>query len=556
MSFDIRAAVTELFMIQQIKTGILWADAIMFGFFIFMLYQGAIVTNVKSVYKKIEVIKNQSVKKNWSYLTNKFKKKSIMYEGYMYTSGYRTVKTYVDYPPPMIHVLDYMQKHVYKVENTYNIKYCEVIDVETNTVVKTFIPADEMVSFELYLDIYIELSSDKNIANKEKKNNDFIDFSTIRFYIKTYEHDISYIHSFIKMCEEKFENSINEQLSKQKYIFKYNSSKTKGGDEGRYYDDGECISSTRNTGIKCDEYPLVTNKHLIRNCFFTQRDALIKRIDFFIHNEQWYNDRGIPYQLTLVFEGPAGCGKTSTVKGIATYTNRHIVDVDLNGIKDVSELENIFNGTHINGKYIPSNKRIFMIDEIDKFFELLDDREQKEKMRLAAAKEPTNSSIVIVKEGANGGGTNGSTENRFGSNLASTAAAISGCANKTPMNDLTKGQILSIMDGIIEAKGRFIICTANDTSKIDPTFKRPGRMDEFIYFTKCDALMIHQLMDLFYDGSVDEKRARSEEELERFRSVELKLSPSELNKICFNNILSREDAEKRVFNTLNEMQLN
>lgn len=546
MSFDIRTAVTELFMIQQIKTGILWADAIMFGFFIFTLYQGAIITNFKSVYKKAAVIKNQSIKKNWSYLTNKFKKKSIMYTGHMYSSGYRTVTTYVDYPPPMIHVLDYMQKHVYKVENTYNIKYCEVIDVETNTMVKTFIPADEMVSFELYPDIYIELSSDKNIANKDKKN-DFLDFSTISFYIKTYEHDISHIHSFIKMCEEKFENSINEQLSKQKYIFKYNSRKSVGGDQERRYDDsGDCIG-TRYVGIKCDEYPLVTNKHLIRNCFFTQRDALIKRIDFFINNEQWYNDRGIPYQLTLVFEGPAGCGKTSTVKGIGAYANRHIVDVDLNGIKDVCELENIFNGTHINGKYIPSNKRIFMIDEIDKFFETLDDREQKEKMRLAAAKETTNSSIVIVQEGSNGvGGTNGSTDNRYGSNLASTAAAISGCANRASMNDLTKGQILSIMDGIIEAKGRFIICTANDTSKIDPTFKRPGRMDEFIYFTKCDATMIYQLMDLFYEGTVDEKRVRSKEELERFQGAEFQLSPSELNKICFNNILSREDAEKRV----------
>jgi hypothetical protein len=547
MSFDIRAAVTELFMIQQIKTGIIWADALLFGFFIFMLYQGVIVTNLKSVYNKLEVIKKQSIKKNWCYLINKFKKKSIVYTGYMYSSGYRTVRTYVDYPPPMIHVLDYMQKHVYKVENTYNIKYCEVVDVETNTVVKTFIPADEMVSFELYSDIYIELSSDKNIVNKEKKN-DFLDFSTILFYIKTYEHDISYIHSFIKMCEEKFENSINEQLSKQKYIFKYNSKKSMGGYEERQYDDGGDYVGTRNTGIKCDEYPLVTNKHLIRNCFFTQRDALIKRIDFFIHNEQWYNDRGIPYQLTLVFEGPPGCGKTSTVKGIATYTNRHIVDVDLNGIKDVCELENIFNGTHINGKYIPSNKRIFMIDEIDKFFETLDDREQKEKMRMATAKESTNSSIVIVKEGSNGGGSgaNGSTENRFGSNLASTAAAISGCANKTTMNELTKGQILSIMDGIIEAKGRFIICTANDTSKIDPTFKRPGRMDEFIHFTKCDAVMIYELMDLFYNGTVNEERVRSKEELERFKSVEFKLSPTELNKICFNNISSREEAEKRV----------
>lgn len=545
MSFDIRTAVTELFMIKQIKTGILWADITLFGFFIFMLYQGPIITNLKSVYKRIEVIKSQSIKKNWLYLTNKFKKKSIMYTGYTYSSGYRTVSTYVDYPPPMIHVLDYMQKHVYKVENTYNIKYCEVIDVETNTVVKTFIPADELVSFELYPDIYIELSSDKNINKKDKS--DFLEFSSVHFYIKTYENDISHIHSFIKMCEEKFENSINEQLSKQKYIFKYNSNKSKGEDEARYYDDGD-ERSRYNRGIKCDEYPLVTNKHLIQNCFFTQRDALIKRINFFIHNEQWYNDRGIPYQLTLVFEGPAGCGKTSTVKGIATYTNRHIVDVDLNGIKDVCELENIFNGTHINGKYIPSNKRIFMIDEIDKFFELLDDREEKEKMRLAATKESTNSSIVIVKDGSSGGGggMNGTTENRIGTNLASTAAAISGCANRTKMNDLTKGQILSIMDGVIEAKGRFIICTANDTSKIDPTFKRPGRMDEFIHFTKCDALMIYQMMDLFYNGVVDEECVRSKEELERFKAVEFQLSPSELNKICFNNILSREVAEKKI----------
>jgi SpoVK/Ycf46/Vps4 family AAA+-type ATPase len=114
------------------------------------------------------------------------------------------------------------------------------------------------------------------------------------------------------------------------------------------------------------------------------------------------------------------------------------------------------------------------------------------------------------------------------------------------MNDLTKGQIFSIMDGIIEAKGRFIICTANDTSKIDPVFKRPGRMDEFIYFTKCDALMIHQLMDLFYDGTVDEKRVHSKEELERFQGAEFRFSPSELNKICFNNISSRDACEKRV----------
>jgi hypothetical protein len=382
-----------------------------------------------------------------------------------------------------------------------------MIDVGTDAKVKTFIPSDEKVSFELYPDIYIELSSDKGITTNKDRGCDFLDFSTTYCYIRTYEHDISYIHTFIKMCEEKFENSINEQLSKQKYIFKYNKCKNKN--DGGYDDDG---NNKIERGIKCEEYPLVTNKHLIRNCFFTQRDALIKRIDFFINNEKWYNDRGIPYQLTLVFEGSPGCGKTSTAKGVAAYTNRHMVDVDLSSIQTVCELENIFYGTYINGKYIPTNKRIFMIDEIDKFFELLDEKEERVK---SAANSEMNSNIVIVKEG--------SGDDKF---KKSGSSAISTCNAAKKSNDLTRGQILSIMDGILESKGRFIICTANDTSKIDSTFKRPGRMD------------------LFYDGCVN--REYSKEELDRFKGLEYRLSPSELNKICFNNIDSREEGEKQL----------
>jgi len=412
--------------------------------------------------------------------------------------------------------------------------------------VKTFIPSDERVSFELHPDIYIELSSDKGAPTNKDRGNDFLDFSTTYCHIRTYEHDISYIHEFIKMCETKFENSINEQLSKQKYIFKYNKSKS-NNDGGSYDDDGNKIER----GIKCQEYPLITNKHLLRNCFFTQRDALIKRIDFFINNEKWYNDRGIPYQLTLVFEGPPGCGKTSTMKGVATYSNRHIVDVDLSSIQTVCELENIFYGTHINGKYIPTNKRIFMIDEIDKFFELLDEKEEREKEKVrSSVNSETNSNIVIVKEGGGGGGGGDDKFKKSG-----TTTAISTC-NQKKSNELTRGQVLSIMDGILESKGRFIICTANDTSKIDSTFKRPGRMDEIIHFSKCDSMMINQLMDLFYNGCVNEEDGGgggyTQEKLDRFKGLENQLSPSELNKICFNNINSREDGEKQLLSLLSK----
>ena len=64
------------------------------------------------------------------------------------------------------------------------------------------------------------------------------------------------------------------------------------------------------------------------NCFFNDVERIKSRIDFFINNENWYKERGIPYQLGFLFYGPPGCGKTSTIKAIAKYTNRHIININ------------------------------------------------------------------------------------------------------------------------------------------------------------------------------------------------------------------------------------
>ena len=206
----------------------------------------------------------------------------------------------------------------------------------------------------------------------------------------------------------------------------------------------------------------------------------------------------------------------------------------MTNIKSISELEDIFYGNYINGKYIPTNKRIFLIDEIDKFFEALSLKEEKEKNMAAAATENSNSNpnnIVIVSKD----GLTGDEGNKFKKTASCSTAS-------TASNGLTRGQILSIMDGILESRGRFIICTANDTSKIDDTFKRPGRMDEIVHFSKCDALMINQLVDLFYNGYVEE--LYTEEQIRRYKHVENVFSPSDVNKVCFNNINSRERGEE------------
>ncbi len=200
MTFDIKTAFAELFMLQQLKTGTIWVDTLIFGFFIFMTYNAVICMNFKYFFKKIYEIKSYPVSKLWLYVTNKTPRKMIVYVGFKYSSGFSQIRTYVDYPPPMMHIFNYMHNNSYKVENTYNIKYCEMIDVATDTQVKTYVPNEEGVSFELYPDIYIELSIEKLPNSKDHES--LLEFTNVSCSVKTYEHDITYIHTFVKLCEE------------------------------------------------------------------------------------------------------------------------------------------------------------------------------------------------------------------------------------------------------------------------------------------------------------------------------------------------------------------
>lgn len=512
---DIRSSLMDVFMVKQFQTGQVWIDCILLSIFLIIMKYDLVI----NVSKQIISAKNNPTKcKN--IITNYNKKHQVIYIGYKYGSGYSSIKTYITYPKPIIHILDYMDSNKYSPKNKVirKVLYCEMDDSLTNSTLKMYVPADTDGLFseiEIYDDIYFSTTS-SSIA---KKDSEIFDCNMITFYITSYFHSDVYIRDFISKCQEMYDKKIEKEMSQQLIVFKHNNNKKNNSD----YDDDHRRTRNSEKGICCNEYFLSTTKHLVHNCFFTAKHVIKNRIDFFVNNEEWYFKRGIPYQLTLVFQGEAGCGKTSTMKGIATYTNRHIIDVDLTLISTIEELENIFYGTVINGKTIPTHKRLFIIDEIDKYFELLKIEEEKQQTLQQADAQKKGDNIIIVD--------------------SATASRRSSVATASPSSSpsssrITKGQILSIMDGVLESKGRFIICTANDITKIDDVFKRPGRMDEIIHFTKCDSLMILQMLDLFYNGKVELEYNTNEYEI--FNNVQFKFSPSEINKLCFNNCNDRE----------------
>lgn len=596
----------------------------------------------------------QSIKQTYVSLT-KGNMHKIHYKGTQYATSYSSATIFINYPDPIIHVLDYysdiidsrrgekgdkkqkqkqkqiqtgnVTKNVTKdcaideisVEDTelpiesesseaetececyihdyidyyecdaciekakkydeiFNLQYVEVLDKNHNES-KIYTPKTNL-PVEIEDGVY--LSIEKIPINRESKSSGggAVDFKKIVFTLMTSrKNNITKIYDFLKKCEDVYTKKIESRMTDKIFIYEFIQSEANGG--RRYNDDDDDGGSygRRNqkmSNILCSEYELLSTKNLKTNCFFTDVDKIIKRIDFFVNNKEWYQARGIPYQLGFLFYGPAGCGKTSTIKAIAQLLDRHIVNInDIDKIKKVTDLKNIFYGDYINGQYIPTNKRIYVIDEFDKILDNITAKKvnnQNANANAAAAASAlaalnmqmmgmgsmgsmggVDDDIVLSKViavdsdtssnegcGSGGGGDESGKKRRKGSGDGGGAGGpnanlnLTGAANMKPKYSFNDADMLTIMDGLVETSGRIIICTANDPSKIGETFKRPGRLDEHIEFTKCTQQMTIQLLELFYDTKLGSELL--EKIVNAEGKIEYKYSPAEINKICFHNI--------------------
>ena len=534
----------------------------------------------------------------------------ILYQGHQYAVGYSSINIVIHYPDPIIHVLDYYsdkidsKKKIVDAKNTTvpksittldkicscdvnrmidccmdcvymknsdtntnkknatpiaNLRYVEVVD-KNNNAAKIYIPRTNL-PIEIEDGVYLLI--ERVYTHRETKNSDFTDYKKVNFtLLMDKKRDISVLYSFISKCEKIYNKKIEDKMMGKIFIYEFLQSEAVGG--SKYNDDdsyGGNRQDQRLSNILCSEYQLNTTKDLRKNCFFTDVEKIVKRIDFFINNKAWYEARGIPYQLGLLFYGPPGCGKTSTIKAIARMLDRHIINVnDIDKIKKVSDLKNIFYGDYINGRHIPTNKRIYVIDEFDK---ILDNIREAPINTAAAAMgvmranllngvmgiDACDSGVISVDSdsdsrgngsGGGGGGGSGGNDTSQGQdsgkkkrkNENAVAGPVSLMKGKSVVND---ADILTIMDGLVETSSRIIICTANDPSKISEAFKRPGRLDEHIEFTKCTRKMICDLLELFYGTKLSDEQ-RDKLYHSDNSGIEYKFSPAEVNKMCFNNV--------------------
>ena len=76
--------------------------------------------------------------------------------------------------------------------------------------------------------------------------------------------------------------------------------------------------------------------------------------------EKWYDDRGIPYKLNMIFHGYPGTGKTSTIKSIASELNFNLAMVNFDSEMTDSKLIRSL-------KEVPK-ETILVLEDIDVLF--------------------------------------------------------------------------------------------------------------------------------------------------------------------------------------------
>jgi ATP-dependent Zn protease len=247
-----------------------------------------------------------------------------------------------------------------------------------------------------------------------------------------------------------------------------------------------------------------------QNSYLPNYDEIMGKIDFFLNNKDWYDRKGIPYNLGIMLYGEPGCGKTRFIKQLMNYTGRHGVDIKLNNKFCFNTLKNIIHNENITDEFIiPQEKRIIIFEDIDAMCEILKDRDlinNEETLKLP---------------------------NESNKKKDESKTLLFDMDTKNNLNNNNLSFFLNIIDGLNECSGRIIIMTTNKIDYLDKAIIRPGRIDIKINFKKYEKKDVCGIINRFWNKNfnIDDlkeninEKYTSAEIVNMFRSTE-----------CFNDI--------------------
>lgn len=192
-------------------------------------------------------------------------------------------------------------------------------------------------------------------------------------------------------------------------------------------------------------------------------DSIKSHVETFWDSKDWYLKYGIPYRTGIFFTGPAGTGKTSTIKALCSHYNKHLYIINLAGMTD-SKLDEAMNS-------VPYGS-VIAIEDIDTAG--IGKRVENQKGKLVARGTTSKNNEENAKE-------------------------------ESPENHtLSLGGILNAIDGLASSEGNILIATANNPDLLDKALLRPGRFDLTVEIGHMTDETMRNYLGMFFEDDLSE----------------------------------------------------
>lgn len=245
------------------------------------------------------------------------------------------------------------------------------------------------------------------------------------------------------------------------------------------------------------------------NRFFTNKENILEKINFFIKNPQWYKERGIPYTMGFLLWGEPGCGKTGFIKALMNLTGRHAVSIKLNNSFNMNNLREIIYDDMISDELIiPQTNRILIFEDIDCMSDIVKTRTKKSDSDSEEDPKKRKQKYVDSDDDI--------SFERIKSHLKT----------QTDNYNNNLSYFLNMLDGLQECPGRIIIMTTNKPEQLDKALIRPGRIDFNINFTKATIDDIKNILEFYWEEFTDDNIFEQQE------SFNMKYSHAEVVNMC------------------------